>query len=64
MHKAENYFKVWESYREKADHIYIEKDRGLRPEQITADIAPCEVLGMGKMRAKRELRIVCRPSSL
>ncbi len=58
MHKAENYFKVWESYREKADHIYIEKDRGLRPEQITADIAPCEVLEWEKGAKGIELSVV------
>lgn len=58
MRKTENYFKVWESYREKADYIYIEQDRGLKPEQVTADIAPCEVLEWEKGEKGIELSVV------
>ena len=58
MKKEEDYFEVWETYRERASFIYIEQDRGLKPEQITADIAPCEILNWQKGKWAVELSVV------
>lgn len=58
MRKRESYFKVWEKYRENADHIYIEQDRELKPEQITTDVAPCEVLDWERGGTEIELSVI------
>ncbi len=58
MRKKEDYYKVWESYREVSTAIYIEQDRELPKEKITADIAPCEILDWHKEDSGIELSVI------
>lgn len=58
MRKGEDYFKVWEQYREVSTAIYIECDRELPKEKITADIAPCEILDWQKRDSEIELSVI------
>lgn len=48
MRKSEDYFKVWEMYRNVSEAIYIEQDRELPPDKINADVAPIEILEWNK----------------
>lgn len=50
MRKSEDYFKVWECYRGVSEAVYIVRDRELPQEQISADVAPCEILDWHRRR--------------
>lgn len=58
MRKDEDYFKIWEIFRDISLEIYIEQDRGLPLEQITADVASCEILYWNKADDNMELSVV------
>lgn len=58
MRKSEDYFKIWETYREVSSAIYIEQDRELPQEQITADVAACEILDWHKQNNDIELSVI------
>ena len=44
MQCGEDYFRVWECYKEISRNIFIERDRGLTANKISADVASCEIL--------------------
>lgn len=48
MRKEEDYFSVWEQYREIAEHIMLEQDRDLDASLVNADNASCEILEWDK----------------
>lgn len=58
MRKSEDYFKIWETYRGVSSAIYIEQDRELPQEWITADVAACEILDWHKQDSDIELSVI------
>lgn len=58
MKKSEDYYKVWETFREITTAIYIEQDRELQQEGISADVAPCEILDWHRGDSDIELSVV------
>ena len=58
MKKKEDYFMIWTSFRIIAKAIYIEQDRALAPNKVTADIAPCEILDWHKGESDIELSVI------
>lgn len=58
MKKTEDYFTVWETFRKEATAIYIEQDRALEAKEITADVAPCEILDWHRNDSGIELSVI------
>lgn len=58
MRKTEDYFMIWTSFRTIAQAIYIEQDRELPPNKVTADIASCEILDWHKGESDIELSVI------
>lgn len=48
MRKEEDYFSIWEQYREIAEHIMLKQDRDLDASLVNADNASCEILEWDK----------------
>lgn len=56
--KEEDYFSLWEGCRNRTAFIYIERDKGLLPKEVTADRAACEILFWCGAKTDIELSIV------
>ena len=58
MREDEDGFGLWEACRQVSRTVYIEKDRGLPPEQITADTPSAEILDWQGGKNDIELSVI------
>ena len=58
MRKAEDYFRLWESWRTRAKRIYLERDKEIEEKEVTPDRAACEILFWEKGETEIELSVI------
>lgn len=58
MRRTENYFPVWENYRTRAKAIYIERSKGLDPQEVTPDRPASEILQWNRGSDDIELSVI------
>lgn len=58
MDHKEEYFNLWEQYREISDYIYIEKEKIISPKEQRSDANECEILDWVKGQQSVELSVI------
>ncbi len=58
MAREEEYFDLWEQYREISDYIYIEREKEISPTENRSDANECEILDWVKGQSPVELSVI------